>query len=173
MDRVWLRTVMPPGTSLREERSERGGGGGAFPPLSDERHRVVVKAFERFMGCMSAFTMKLFWLKCSDSSNDATATAGLFVNKVEDVAKLQEIGESLSKLTGRIGGFPPPPPPLPSPPILRALGLHSSFPNAVLARFHCLRLVWLSHQTEERKRENRTRNGRWRGPWMRAWREEE
>jgi hypothetical protein len=60
---------------------------------------VVVKAFERFMGCMSAFTMKLFWLKCSDSSNDATATAGLFVNKLEDVEKLQEIGESLSKLT--------------------------------------------------------------------------
>jgi tetratricopeptide (TPR) repeat protein len=33
MDRVWLRTVMPPGMSLREERSERGGGGRGFSSL--------------------------------------------------------------------------------------------------------------------------------------------
>lgn len=177
MDRVWLGTVMPPGMPLREERSEGGGQGRAFPPLSDERHRVVVKAFERFMGCLSAFTMKLFLINCSNSSRGATATSDLFVNKLEDVEKVQEMGESLRKLTAEEAkeqeDFHHFHTPLPSLPILRALGLHSSFPNVVLARFHCLRLVWLSHQTEERKRENRERNERWIGPWMRAWREEE
>jgi hypothetical protein len=59
-------------------------------------------------------------------------------------------------------------PEIPSLSILRALGLHSRFPNVVIARFHCLRLAYEHYQQgkdEEPTKEAVTQ-------WVETWREE-
>ena len=137
MDRVELRSLMPPGMRSREEGIARWGDG-PYPPFPEERRLVLAVAFKKLFAETAPVTAELSVL-----SNFLIVPNGTMFTMDEHIKFFSANGPGMAKAIAhdlKVEGVLYDPS-LPSLPVLKALGLHSRCPNLVLARFHALRLT--------------------------------
>lgn len=166
-DRVLLRSYVLSGATSRERKGSRG----VFPRLHADRVQAIEVAFQKFFATVGSVTamVPVFHTPPSDPppplplrfrnvpvvvASVAAAHRSLSGKSPQEIASAEEVYLLH--------------PDLPSLCILRALGLHSRFPNVVIARFHCLRLAYEHYQ--QGKDEGPSLEAV--KPWVQAWREE-